>query len=490
MDVRNRGVSNQGAPAQLRAFFESPETPYAVALVRIVMPWTLLLAALPRWRFARELFSLDGAPTPLWVTYDQDHFLPILPAPLAVGLFTLLICCLVTLSLGWRTRLSAWTCALLYPYFGMVDSVSTMTKYVVIATHVLLLLALSNCGRVWSIDTWLERGDNATEGSPQRQFPCWPRRLIQLFLGVVYLGSAVTKLHTPQFFTGDHLTYWMLSDVNFPNPLGESLTLYPAAIIAGCYVSTLWEVLFLFTSWRGYGRVLTLSFGLMFHLASMLTLGLLVFPLLCPTLYLAFLTEKEAKVVGEWAGQCIRSVFAMIRPTGTTAIRLSERSSLALFATVILLASLVAVDVEAKMDLYGEHRAEGRFPLQPLAAERVHQLLRGDVQVLAKDKVFSLDVGTRQFGGVLADRKASFTPGEEVLVQVSFVPPHEDLWLEVHLRNDRGAVVARKGQICTRESLRSLFTFPVEHALPPGEYRFVLRINAQETASKRIRINR
>src|SRR5690606_41945938 len=64
-------------------------------------------------------------------------------------------------SLGWRTRLSVSLSFVLYTYLNLLDSVSTITKYSCIASHALLLLSLSNCGAVWSVDHWLKRRRSA-----------------------------------------------------------------------------------------------------------------------------------------------------------------------------------------------------------------------------------------------------------------------------------------------------------------------------------------
>src|SRR5207248_2160846 len=134
-----------------------------------------------------------------------------------------------------------------------------ITKYTVIATHMLLLLGLSNCGAIWSVDCWLR---DRTRRTP-RLFPAadeyrsavWPRRLMQILLGIIYFGAAITKLHTPAFFSGDQLMYWMMTYLNNPHPLGDYLTQYQLLIVICAYVTVVWEITFLFTVWRPWLRV-------------------------------------------------------------------------------------------------------------------------------------------------------------------------------------------------------------------------------------------
>ncbi|MCA9068825.1 MAG: HTTM domain-containing protein, partial [Planctomycetaceae bacterium] len=208
-------------------FFYREEVPFPLALVRIVMPLVLLSVMLPRWSRARELYSADGAPCPIAFVYGWADFLPNFSGEIVIVMHTVLLLALVASSLGWCTRLSLGISTVLYVYLNMQDSVSTMTKYSVIASHVMLLLTLSHCGAVWSVDSWLagyRRRKNRTPGERSidwPKFPVWPQRLIQLMIGLVYFGAAITKMHTPEFFSGDQMTYWMLSHVNFANPGGE-----------------------------------------------------------------------------------------------------------------------------------------------------------------------------------------------------------------------------------------------------------------------------
>ena len=137
----------------------------------------------------------------------------------------------------------------------------------------MLLLSMSSCGKVWSVDRWLavRRGQTWSETGP-----AWPRRLIQILIGVIYLAAAATKLHTPTFFTGDQLRFWLLTNVNMDNPFGEYLSQYPGMILVMVYVTIFWEIVFLFTCWKGVGRAINLSLGLVFHVMTIFTLGLVM----------------------------------------------------------------------------------------------------------------------------------------------------------------------------------------------------------------------
>lgn len=473
---------------RLQAFFYDVEHPYALAGIRMVLPWVLMVAVLPRWPVVRELYSTDGVPTPLWDSYGHLDLLPILPPWLAVAAYTLLILLMVGVSLGCYTRFSLVGMLVLYGYFGTIDCVSTTTKYTVVAVHLLLLLTLSRCGDVWSIDAWRMRA--AGEAAPRS--PAWPRRLIQLFLGIMYLGAAITKLKAEGYFTGDHLTYWMLTDANFPNPLGDYMSMFPVTVVVASYTTFLWEILFLFLAWRGTGRLICCGLGIFFHAMTLLTLGLVVFPMISITIYLSFLSEAEARTCGEtltWPLRRLANRWSSVSASGLAAFRTWGTHPVWFPAGGLLVMAVIlcgAVQLEWQLDVYGERRSEGPYALTPVAPERARELLRNDVAVAAADKLFAFDVGTTLMGGVLADRRATFRDGETAVLQASLVPPHEDMWVEYVLHDSEGQLLELEGQVVTREELRSHFFYQLE--LPPGEYRFGLRLAGQLVGSRTVTV--
>jgi hypothetical protein len=350
--------------SRMEAFFFAEERPVGLALVRIMLPLVLLIPTLHRVFRVRELYSLAGATTPIWNNYGQPEFLPIPSAPVAAGLYALLILALISACVGWRTRTALLICGLLIPYFGMVDLISTMTKFVVIAAHALILLSLSDCGRIWSIDRWLARGRSVDW---KETGPAWPRRLVQILIGVVYLGAAVTKMHTPAFFSGDQLRYWMLSNVNTANPLGEYLSQYPGLILTMSYVTIVWEIVFLFTSWKGTARTLMLGLGLFFHLMTVFTLGLIVFPLVYFAIYFAWYEQRDHLAWcarwHSWFGRDFRDEVSLMESTASGRTRWQIPSLLS-WATCAGCAIGLGVWIDHTSDPFGEHRPEGRYAAQ------------------------------------------------------------------------------------------------------------------------------
>lgn len=472
--------------ARLNNFFFAEERPVGTALVRILLPLVILFPTLHRVYRVREFYSVEGSPTPIWNNYGQPDLLPIPSAPVAAGLYALFILALVTSCIGWRTRISLVICGLLFPYFGMVDLISTMTKYVIICAHVLLLLSMSSCGQIWSVDRWLARRRGLAWSETG---PAWPRRLMQLLLGIIYLAAAATKLHTPTFFTGDQLRFWLLTNVNMDNPFGEHLSQYPGMILVMVYVTIFWEIVFLFTCWKGVGRAVNLSVGLVFHVMTIFTLGLVVFPLVYFVLYLSWYEERDHRRVLAWWQSLFGADFRERLPGPVVSMQPRWGfPSLAAWGLCAAGAACLGVWIDHNADPWGENRPEGRYALKPISEERVAELLRNDQQIDVNDKVFSLDIGSVKFNDNLVDRKTQFHHGEKAMIQCCLLPPHEDLFMEAYLRNEEGQILYRLWQVVARENMRGHFWFQMQDSLEPGIYSVMIRINGHEAASRTLEL--
>jgi len=483
--------------SSIREFFFAEEVPYTLALLRITLPMVLLVPVLQRWPYIRELYSTDGSPSPLWINFGSPNLLPIPSATIAVALYAFMIFGFVTTMLGWFTRASLIAVTILYTYFTLLDSMTTMTKYTVIASHVLMLLAFSGCGAVWSFDAWMRASKTSGWSAlPQRPLaPVWPRRLIAILLGVVYLGSAATKMHTPGYFSGDQLAYWMLTNMNLANPLGERLSLYPASLVVSAYVVILWEISFLLVCWRGWGRTLSIGLGYLFHIMTGLLLGLFIFPLLYAVLYLSLFGERDIQILGKklryWGRRHSWLAWTAWTPRWITRFRPQWPlgQSLAVYSGAAAVAMLVNMEVEYRRDVYGERRPEGRYALAPIDPQILSQRLHEAPGLDPADKMFAFDIGTELLGEVLMDRRKEYRQGEQAVIQCSLQPAHEDLFVEVTLRDATNRILKRNGVVVPRESLRGNVYYSLDGSLEPGDYAFVLRIDGKEIARKSFQLN-
>ena len=493
MPAHARPSSPRRLLADVGRFFFREEAPYGVALVRMLLAVPLLFEAVTRWAHARELYSSDGAPAPIFANYGFPSPLPELPGWAAVGLFSLLIFALAGMLVGWKTRLSCGLSAALWFYFSTLDSTASLNKYAVIALHLAALLTLSDCGRVWSLDAVLARRRRAAGGLPPAPVfrgPAWPRRLIQLHIGLVYLGAAFTKMQTPDFFSGDQTLYWMLTHVNRPHPLGPFMVHNPILLVVGGYATCLWEVTFLFTCWRGWGRRVMLSLGVGFHVTTTLTLGLYLFPLVCFSAYLAWVDEPTAAAARRLGGRVRRwwtDRFGTPRlapphlPPATLPTPVLRWGYVAA-APLVMLAGMGA---EHRLDPYGERGPGGPLPLTEIDPAVVRMMSVPGEPGRPTDAVFGFDVGTGLCAGHVIGRGDAFETGQAVIAQVTLCPPHGDVVLLCELCDADGHAIERSTLLAARELPRHQFEWFLEETLPPGEYQFRLRVEGRPAAVRR-----
>lgn len=492
--------SSTGILTGARKFFYDRETPYGLALARMLVCAALLSLYLPRWPVARELYSTDGATAQLGAGYGYLDFLPEFSAPVIMAMISILVFTLVTAGIGFCTRVSLIVAGTIHTYLSLIDCVSTMTKYTVIATHMFVLLSVSHCGAIWSVDAWLKgRRRNWWPGEPaseQPQFPVWPRRLLQLHIGLVYFGAAITKMNTPTYLSGDQLQFWMQTHLNFPHPLGEFLSLYPVLMVAMGYVALIWEVIFVFLVWNRTWRPWVLILGVIFHTLTVLTLGLMLFPVIMFAAYLSFVETSDVQRAGVWFRRQLRGhsqLGALIR-------RCRERISLrpapaswqsaaaGVFAFGCIVVAGGGIELEYLLDPYQIRRPEGRNVLQPLDPAVANAMLSFSSGIRDVDKFTAIDTGTVLVGDMLVDRRKVFRQGEQLITQCTLSPPHEDLWLECRLVDADNVEVQRAMAVARCEQFRSNLLVPLNDRVLPGEYKLIVELAGREVTQKNITV--
>ncbi|MFK7819027.1 MAG: HTTM domain-containing protein [Planctomycetaceae bacterium] len=495
--IRKNGILDT-VKQRISNFFFEEEVPYGLALLRILFPLVILVPMLQRLPRVRELYTADGAVCQLSTIYGWGDMLPELPANAAVGLYVLMIYCLLATSAGWMTRISCVVGTVLYTYFNALDSISTMTKYSVIATDAMLVMCVANSGAIWSVDSWLanRRRANLWPGEPNIDRPkvaVWQARMIQFLVAFMYFGAAFTKMQTEAFFSGDQMKYWMLTNVNFSNPIGEYVALMPAVLIVSAYATIIWEVCFIFTVWSGWQRPVMLFIGFMFHLGTNILLGLYVFPMVCVCLYFAFLRESDVQVLARlyrrfrrrsgWRPMRYTDSDLEAQPIEWIPGFLRMPAGVA-FMMIAGLAVVLGIEIEHRTDLYGERNPNGLTQLVEIPADEAAKMLAPSRQLLERDKFFSFDIGTTAIGGNLVSSKSEFTYGDVVLAQTSLNPPHEDLVLECNLVDEDGDVVHQMQTYATREMFRCDFYYHIGFDTKPGRYEFVLESSGKEVGRR------
>ncbi|MCA9034370.1 MAG: HTTM domain-containing protein [Planctomycetaceae bacterium] len=471
--------------SRLSGFFYAEEAPYGLALSRIFLTSAAMTPMLMRFPHVRELYSSDGTPASLFELYGAANPLPILPPSLAAALFGVMIFAMFSAVVGWRTRLAYAIGLPVYVYFNLLDCVGTMTKYSVIATHLLTMLALSNCGAVWSVDAILRRrtlGVAATAVPPR--FPVWPARLMQILFCFVYFGAAVTKIQTESFFSGEQMRYWMLSDWNYANPIGEKMAMWAPLLLISAYITVVWEIVFAFLVWRPGSRLVVLFIGAAFHFMTWMSLGLYIFPSICLSGYLAFISERDIVVIRS-AIRRIHFPVHLIGRIGDGIARLisyrpASMPMAAVFTACGLVAAVCATEAEYRMDAYGMLANNGKMSLPQMNRDVALMMINDNRQVREQDKYFSFDLGTVLVGGQLANREREYQIGETIVAQCNLNPPHEDLWVECVLVDDQDRTVSQCGQFVTRDMLHANFFYNTCESLVPGRYALMLKSSGKD----------
>ncbi|HAD61465.1 MAG TPA: hypothetical protein DCG12_19685 [Planctomycetaceae bacterium] len=477
----------------LNDFFFREETPFGLALARIVVP---LAVSVPMWfrlPRVRELFTSDGTPTQLFELFGNGNVLPVFSPAIAVPLYGVMLLCLLFASMGFRTRLSFLIATPLYVYFNLLDAIGTMTKYSVIGTHLLILLTVSQSGMIWSVDAILNRRKNVLPQPPPKT-AVWAARLIQLLFCFVYFGAAVTKIQTAEFFTGEQMRYWMLSNWNYNNPVGEQMALWSWILPVSAYCAVVWEMLFAFLVFQKRTRVLMIGLGVMFHFMTWVTLGLYIFPTICISGYLAFITEEDfiriRSTLRRW--RATQPVARLTAAAGaqfekTVAGIPSWSPALVTWGLLLAVASVAMTEGERLFNIYGVS-ASGKMRLTEMDTERASHMINGAAEVREKDKFFSFDIGTVMIGNQLANRRTEFTYGELMIAQCNLNPPHEDMVVECVLMDTEDHVIEHSTEIVTRDMLRYNFVYTIGSNLLPGQYQMILRSGRNEVYRRGFRV--
>lgn len=196
------------------------------------------------------------------------------------------------LFVGWQSRAAAvWTGVVglaMYFYFGHELGREPWTHH---HTYLLavaaLLIALTPCGRSYSLDRYLSvvKAERAGLPPPAERGNLWGLRLIVVQLSVLYFFAAFDKT-SYAFLSGvrlEHIFLWYYAGSDYPTMPG----LHQLAIVAAVGVVALEYCLAFGMPFRRTRRYLVLP-GLAFHAAIYATLPVYTFSATMALLYLAY----------------------------------------------------------------------------------------------------------------------------------------------------------------------------------------------------------
>ncbi len=143
----------------------------------------------------------------------------------------------------------------------------------------LFFFAASDCGRCYSVDSWLarRRGRPDTEFGPNAntRFAHWPLLLTQVLLGLTYLDAGLSKVYGNglAWLNGSTLQHYILRDaLSHGAPLGVWMGQHGWLVILASYGTLLFEITFILAVATRRLLPLYAISGLVFHATIFLTM--------------------------------------------------------------------------------------------------------------------------------------------------------------------------------------------------------------------------
>lgn len=246
-----------------------------------------------------------GLATLFWSRWAGELLLYMDQSPVGLFLAVNFFVATVLLFVGYHSRVAAvWTGAVgltMYYYFGFQLGREPWTHhhaYLLAVTA--LLIALTPCGRSYSLDRYLSvmRAERAGVAPPAERGNLWGLRLIVLQLSVLYFFAAFDK-SSYAFLSGariEAIFLWYYAGSDYPASLAWLATIVSVAVVALEYCLAFGLP---FAATRRY----LLLPGLAFHAIIYLTLPVYTFSVTMALLYLAYFdADAVDKVIARLQG--------------------------------------------------------------------------------------------------------------------------------------------------------------------------------------------
>ena len=240
-----------------------------------------------------------------WSRWAGELLLYMDQSPVGLFLAVNFFVATVLLFVGYHSRLAAvWTGAVgltMYYYFGFQLGREPWTHHhAYLLAVAALLIALTPCGRSYSLDRYLSvmRAERTGVAPPAERGNLWGLRLIVVQLSVLYFFAAFDKT-SYAFLSGARLEaifLWYYAGSDYPVGLAWPATIMSLAVVALEYC------LAFGLPFRATRRYLLLP-GLAFHAIIYLTLPVYTFSVTMALLYLAYFdADAVDKVIARLQG--------------------------------------------------------------------------------------------------------------------------------------------------------------------------------------------
>lgn len=203
------------------------------------------------------------------------------------AIFIAALAAIVSLGVGWRTRVSAlpvyvWHLSYTHVMFPSLSGWDTLLRVYS------LLLLISPAPTIWSLDArrLVRRGE--TLSAP----PIYGLRLMQLQLLTIYLSTAWLKVADPNWRNGDLVALFQMSMYSrFPD--SQWLAQHAVLTNLATYGSLVTEAIVVPLLWNRRLRAAGLVLGIGLHSGIALTSSLIVFSMCVLAPYCAFLSRRD-----------------------------------------------------------------------------------------------------------------------------------------------------------------------------------------------------
>lgn len=275
--------------------------PHTVCLFRILIGFYFLAGWLSVLPWVTFFYSSEGVPRPLITPsngdvkslYDLVAVLVQPPPPWLAWIlygFMLVLCVLIIVGCSARTALTIY--AIMFVYFWLLHLHTINTSYDRLAFISTVILAMSECDAVFSLDAWGRK----KRGEPQvERIPVWPGRLIAVQIAFMYVGTGIYKVFAPAWNDGTILKYSLQGDWGSPLAFwliqfDWSSRLCDFAVL----LTILIEVWAPFMLFHPQLKILFFVLGFFFHFGIALTLNIWGF-LFMPLTYILFVDPLTCK---------------------------------------------------------------------------------------------------------------------------------------------------------------------------------------------------
>ena len=179
--------------------------------------------------------------------------------------------------IGWQTRITGCVSFLLVVSYAN-RSIGSQFGLDQINAFLCFYLAISDCGRVYSLDAWL-RGRQGRGGGSFTVMNNIATRLIQIHVCVVYLFAGLGKLQGTYWWNGEAI-WGALASYEYQTVDMTWIADHMWLVNIATLVALAWEVTYPFLIWPRLTRPIVLTLAVCLHLGIGAFMGMLTFGLI------------------------------------------------------------------------------------------------------------------------------------------------------------------------------------------------------------------